>query len=262
MTWPYGTYGFAPVSIFVYIFALIGLGLFGWRRRLEDNFLLVWFFTVYIFFTLIGNKDWRYIAGVFPVLAIAAANLMVFTYNKVARRMETVTSSVRKRSKSKFFTLVLLALISFSVGWNCVDTTLWMAYKNQRSLPVEEATNYAAKLLSQNESVLVVAPFNLLSGDIVEFYLEADQKVNQVWQYPAQPVDTYQPDFNVTELTKLCQQDNIKCLLIADEESPFPLFNTTTTMHSIYASLTDSGRIKFERTFGNSPYRICVASFR
>ncbi len=33
MTWPFGTYGFAPVSVFIYIFAMIGLGLFGWRRR-------------------------------------------------------------------------------------------------------------------------------------------------------------------------------------------------------------------------------------
>jgi 4-amino-4-deoxy-L-arabinose transferase-like glycosyltransferase len=261
MTWPYGTYGFAPVSIFIYIFALIGLGLFVWRRKLEDKFLLAWFFSVYVFFTLIGNKDWRYIAGVFPVLAVAAANLMVFLFNKAERHVKTVKSNVRKKAKSKFITIFLLALISFSIGWNCVDTTLWMAYKNQRSLPVEVATNYASKMLGQNESMLVVGPFNLLSEDIVKFYLQANQRQNQVWQYPEQPVDTYQPDFNIAELVQLCQRNNAKYLLVPDEESPFPLFNTTMTMHTIYASLNDSGRFKFEKSFGNSPYRICVASF-
>jgi 4-amino-4-deoxy-L-arabinose transferase-like glycosyltransferase len=261
MTWPYGTYGFAPVSIFIYIFALIGLGLFVWRRKLEDKFLLAWFFSVYVFFTLIGNKDWRYIAGVFPVLAVAAANLMFFLFNKAERHVKTVMSNVRKKAKSKFITIFLLALISFSIGWNCVDTTLWMAYKNQRSLPVEVATNYASKMLGQNESMLVVGPFNLLSEDIVKFYLQANQRQNQVWQYPEQPVDTYQPDFNIAELVQLCQRNNAKYLLVPDEESPFPLFNTTMTMHTIYASLNDSGRFKFEKSFGNSPYRICVASF-
>jgi 4-amino-4-deoxy-L-arabinose transferase-like glycosyltransferase len=261
MTWPYGTYGFAPVSIFIYIFALIGIGLFGWRRKLEDKFLLVWFFSVYIFFTLIGNKDWRYIVGVFPVLAIAAANLMVSTYNKVERHVKTVTSSAKRKTRNKFISVFLLALISFSIGWSCVDTTLWMAYKNQRSLPVEDATNYASKMLGQNQSMLVIGPFNLLSEDIVKFYLQANQRQNQVWQYPAQPVDTYQPDFNITELVQLCQLNNAKYLLAPDEESPFLLFNTTMTMHTIYASLNDSGRFKFERSFGNSPYRIYLVSF-
>jgi hypothetical protein len=136
-----------------------------------------------------------------------------------------------------------------------------MAYKNQRSLPVEDATNYASKMLGQNQSMLVIGPFNLLSEDIVKFYLQANQRQNQVWQYPAQPVDTYQPDFNITELVQLCQLNNAKYLLAPDEESPFLLFNTTMTMHTIYASLNDSGRFKFERSFGNSPYRIYLVSF-
>jgi 4-amino-4-deoxy-L-arabinose transferase-like glycosyltransferase len=261
MTWPYGTYGFAPISVFIYIFALIGLVLFGWRRKLEDKFLLVWFFSVYIFFAIIGNKDWRYIVGVFPVLAIAAASTMVFAYDKLAKPTKNVFSNAKKKVKGRFGTVLLLTLISFSIGWNCVDTTLWMAYKNQRSLPVEESTNYASKLLGQNESIVVVGPFNLLSGDIVMFYLQAKQKQNQVWQYPEQPIDTYQPDFNISELINMCRQNNSKYLLISDEEPSFPLFNTTMTMDMIHDSITDSGRFKFEKNFGSSPYRIYLLSF-
>ncbi len=194
-------------------------------------------------------------------MAIAAASLMVFAYDKLVRSSKTAFSSARKKVKGRFGTVLLLTLISFSIGWNCVDTTLWMAYKNQRSLPVEESTNYASRMLGQNESILVVGPFNLLSGDIVKFYLQAKQKQNQVWQYPEQPIDTYQPDFNITELINLCKQKNSRYLLVSDEESSFPLFNTTMTMHTIYNSLSDSGRFKFEKCFGSSPYRIFLLSF-
>ncbi len=261
MTWPYGSYGFAPVSIFIYIFALLGLVFLGWKRRFEDKFLLIWFFSVYAFFTLIGNKDWRYIVGVFPVLAIAAANLIVFTGRKALNYIRSKPSNSVKRIRSRLIAASLLALIVFSIGWNCVDTTLWMVYKDKRSLPVEEATKYTSQLLSENELLLVIAPFNQLSDDIVRFYLQSNQRQNQVWQYPPQPVDTYQPDFNTTALIKLCQQNGIRYLLIPDRESTLPLFNTTITIRTIYDSMNDSGRFRLERNFGNSPYRISLLSF-
>jgi hypothetical protein len=113
----------------------------------------------------------------------------------------------------------------------------------------------------QNESILVVGPFNLLSKDIVSFYLQANKRQNQVWQYPDLPIDTYQPSFNVTELIEICKQNNIKYLFIPDEEPAFPLFNTTMTMRTIHTLLNDSGRFNIERNFGNSPYRIYLASF-
>ncbi len=266
MTWPYGPYGFAPVSIFVYIFALFGLGLFAWKRKPEDKFLLAWFIIFYIFFTLIGNKDWRYIFPALPVLAIGAAKLMIFAYNKYGIYLKSVPSNAKKKIRGRFrkrFTgFLVLTIILFSLGWNCADTTLWMIYKNRQSLPVEEATNYLSGILCQNESVLVLAPFNQLSRDIVSFYLRGNNLQDQVFQYPEQSVDTYQPNFNVNELIKLCEQNNVKYLFIYDNAPNLQFFNTTLTINAIQTSLEDSGRFTVEKSFGNSPYRIFLESFR
>ena len=68
MTWPYNN--FHPISFFLYIIGLVGLSFFAWRRKDEDKFLLAWFFIVYIFFTIIANKHWRYVIPIFPVLAM------------------------------------------------------------------------------------------------------------------------------------------------------------------------------------------------
>ena len=261
MTWPYGTYGFAPVSIFTYIFALVGLIFLGWRRRFEDKFLLIWFFSVYLFFTLIGNKDWRYIVGVFPVLTIAAANLIVSASKRARNYIRLKQPNSIRRIGAKFVAVCMLGIIIFSVGWNCIDTTLWMIYKDERSLPVEEATSFTSQLLGENESLLVIAPFNQLSDGMVRFYLQSNHKQNQVWQYPSQPVDTYQPNFNTTVLIDLCQQDKIRYLLVPGSDLALPLFNTTMNMHTIYDMMNYSGRFRFERSFGNSPYSISLASF-
>lgn len=257
MTWPYGFYGFAPVSIFIYIFALAGLLLFGWRRRVEDNFLLIWFFTAYSFFTLVGNKDWRYVVLVFPVLAISASNIIVFSFKKYFK----IKVSTKKGIKGKYASVFLIALVFFSLGWNCVDSTLWMAYKSRQSLLVKEATNYTSSVLRENESLLVVCPFNLLSDGIVNFYLQGNHKNNQVIQYPELPVDTYQPNFNISQLIQICEQKNIRFLLVPDSESAFPLFNTTITMLSIYDSLNYTGRFELKQSFGATPYKINLIGF-
>ncbi len=266
MTWPYGPYGFAPVSIFVYIFALVGLGLFAWKRKPEDKFLLAWFIIAYVFFTLIGNKDWRYMFVALPVLAIAAAKAMIFVYNKNGNYLKSVPSIAKKKIRGRFSrrltAILVLTIILFSFGWNCADTTLWMIYKNRQSLPVEEATNYLSEILCQNESILVVGPFNELSKDIVSFYLQVNNRQNQVFQYPEQAVDTYQPNFNVDELVRLCEQNNVKYLFIYDNAPIFQFFNTTLTIGTIKISMNDSGRFTDEKSFGNSPYRIFLESFR
>jgi hypothetical protein len=258
LTWPYGFYGFAPVSIFIYIFALFGLILFGLRRKKKDNFLLIWFFAAYSFFTLVGNKDWRYIIFVFPVLAVAASNIIDSCFSRYLKNKLTF----KKGFKGKYVSLLLIFFVVFSLSWNCVDSTLWMAYKGRQSLPIEEAANYASNVLGANESLLVVCPFNLLSEGIANFYLQRNHKDNQVLQYPELPVDTYQLDFNITKLISICEQKNVKFLLTPDRESTFPFFNTTMTMISVYDSLDSTGRFEIKHNFGSSPYRIHLISFK
>ena len=94
MTWPYSNVH--PISLFLYIVGLLGLGLFAWRRKTEDKFLLTWFFIVFVFFTLIANKQWRYVMPLFPILAISAASLIVFAYAKAEKALRSGQISLSK----------------------------------------------------------------------------------------------------------------------------------------------------------------------
>ena len=95
MTWPYND--IHPIALPIYILGLLGLGLWACRRKTEDKFFLTWFITVYVFFTLIPNKQWRYVTPVFPVLAISAASFIMFAYGKAAEAWKHKQISINKK---------------------------------------------------------------------------------------------------------------------------------------------------------------------
>jgi len=96
VTWPYND--IHPISLPLYILGLLGLGLFAWRRKTEDKLLLTWFFVVYLFFTLMPNKQWRYVVTIFPVLAISAASFVVFIYSKAKKAWKSSRNPEQKAS--------------------------------------------------------------------------------------------------------------------------------------------------------------------
>jgi hypothetical protein len=77
--------GVHPISLLVYAIALGGIALFALRRKPSDKFLLICFAAVYGVFTIIPNKDWRYVILLFPILAISASNLLVLSFEKMVR---------------------------------------------------------------------------------------------------------------------------------------------------------------------------------
>ena len=85
MTWPFPDIPVHPIFLPIYLLGLLGLGLWAYRRKTEDKFFLTWFVVVYVFFTLIPNKQWRYVTPLFPVLAISAANFILFAYGKAEK---------------------------------------------------------------------------------------------------------------------------------------------------------------------------------
>lgn len=262
MTWPYSNVH--PISLLLYIVGLLGLGLFAWRRKTEDKFLLVWFSVVFVFFTLIANKHWRYVMPLFPILAISAASLIVFAYAKAEKTLRSGQISLNKKRAVKiaagFFTVFIAVAAFYSVS----DAYYWVA-KDQIQVPIEAATNYAASRLSENESIMVACAFNLFSQDMVRFYLYADgTKHNQVWQYPELPVDTYTPNFDINEFVTLCEERNVKYVFFYEYGGTVPYFNTTLNLHEIFMDIYDSGRfsqISNETTFGTNPRRIFILSF-
>ncbi len=254
-----------PISMFIFGLGLAGLALFAWRRRPIDKYLLLWFVVVYLFFTIIPNRHWRYVVPVFPVLAWAAASFL-FSGIDTARNLwedKHLTVSGKRFSQVIAGTLIVITLVA--VYYNVDDTYTWVA-KDQVYIPVQEASEYVAAHIGPEESVAVVNGQNLYSEDMVRFYLNAKGCSNTVWQYPAEPVDTYTIRFNITEFTELCIERNVKYVLTYEYGGTVPYFNTTISLRDIYAQLYESGNFtklleNGTSIFGFPPRRIFVLSF-
>jgi hypothetical protein len=260
MTWPYGAVH--PVSFFVYVLGLLGLGFLLWRRKAEDKFFLVWFVTIYVFFSLIGNKQWRYIVPVFPVLAISAASLIASAYEKADKRWSQSQKVFGRIHFGKVAAGVLITITVFSVAYSCVDAYSWVVKDSTFNLPLKQATDYATSKLESNGSLVVLCPVNVFSSDIVKFFVHAKGfGQTYVGQYPDLPVDTYQPSFNVTELVGLCQNRNVKYLLLYEYGETYPFFDSTLNVQSVYSNLINSSSFSCVMTFGSYPGRIFLLSF-
>lgn len=259
MTWPYSNVH--PISLFLYTTGLAGVGMFAYRRKPEDKFLLIWFVVIYVFFTLIPNRQWRYMTLLFPVLAISASSLVVSAYGKAQKGWRSTKNSLAKRRVAKLTAALLIVFTALGVFYSCFDAYNWVA-KDQIQVPIEQATMYAAQTLSPNQSIMVVCPLNFFSKDMVWFYLNAKTpSQNQVWQYPELAVDVYTPNFNTTELMSLCQQHNVKYVLLYEYGMTALYFNTTLTERGIYNMLNSTGRFTFQTSFGTEPNRIFIMSF-
>jgi hypothetical protein len=198
----------------------------------------------------------------FPTLAISAASLIVFAYAKAEKTWKSGQINLNKKRAAKVVAGFFTVFIAVAAFYSASDAYYWVA-KDQIQIPIEAATNYAASRLSENESIMVVSPFNLFSQDMVKFYLYADgTKHNQVWQYPELPVDTYTPNFDINEFVTLCEEQNVKYVFFYEYGGDFPYFNTTLTAMEVYQELLNSGRFTYEARYPPSPPRtITILSF-
>jgi 4-amino-4-deoxy-L-arabinose transferase-like glycosyltransferase len=262
MVWPYSN--IHPISLLLYGVSLAGIGLLAWRRKFEDKYLLVWFVTVFVFFTLIPNKHWRYVMPLFPVLAIAGASLITSSFSRAQKALRGHISVNRKRAV-KVAAVLLTVFLAVGVYVSVSDAYYWVA-KDDIQIQIGEATIYAASRLGPNDSIMLVCPFNLFSQDMVRFYLWADgtKRNNEVYQYPKLPVDTYTPNFNITEFVGLCEQNKVKIVMLYEAGTYVPYFNTTLNLLQVAYNITASGRfspITEEHMFGTNPRRVIVIEF-
>ena len=262
MTWPFNDIPVHPVSLPLYVLGLLGLGLFAWRRKPEDKFLLAWFVVVYVFFTFIPNKQWRYITPVFPVLAISAASFVLFLYEKISGWKPKQMGNVGYK---KIAGALLVILVSAAVAYSSYNA-YQMTARDQFHIPIEETTKYIASHMSLNESAVIVCAFNLLNEDMFRFYLPANMSANQIWQYPELSVDAFTPDFNITEFVSLCEQRNVRYLILYDYGVNTPFFNTTLTYSNVTQLIYATGMFGYtgdEPFFGDTlNYRTFLVGFR
>jgi hypothetical protein len=250
-----------PISLLLYSAGLLGLGWLAFRRKAEDKYLLIWFAVVYIFFTAIPNREWRYLIPVFPVLAISGANLIISALNKAQKTWKLPHLSV---SKKRLVQVAAGALIAFTlVGFYFSMSDAYSMSKDLTYVPIEETTNYVASQLKPGENLMVLCPFNMIDANMVWFFLNEKAPVNTlVYQYPENPVDTYTPNFNMTELINECIDYHIKYLIVDQYAETYPYFGTNLTFSDFNQTLMSTGRFTYEPvSFWIAPASIFVLSF-
>ncbi|MCW3999658.1 MAG: glycosyltransferase family 39 protein [Candidatus Bathyarchaeota archaeon] len=260
VAWPYES--FHPISIVLYGLGLAGLVFLLLRRRSADKFVLIWFACIYLFFTLITNKEWRYVLPLFPALAIAASAFIMFLLGKIGG-WKTSARLERKRLR-KVAAAGLAVLVAGGVAYSIYETYSVESYFDIQ-IKLEPATIYAMNQMQNNQSILVLCPFNFFSQDMIRFYLAKNGNDQiRVSQYPAQPVDTYTPQFNITELIGLCKQNHVKYLFAYENGGTTPYYNTTLNLQEIFVQIYASGNfseISTQATFGANPRRVMVLTF-
>ncbi len=252
-----------PISIILYSIGLAGLVLLAWRRKPADKHLLIWFFVVYVFFTIIPNREWRYMVSVFPIIALSASALLIHTLGRTQKIWRNPQLSIKKRLIVQAASVILAVIALIGTLYSVAEAVNWVA-NEQLMLPLEDVTAYVAKRIAPSENVLVLMPFNVFGAGMVQFHFYSHPLVTaQVHQYPANPVDTYTPTFNLTELIVLCQQNNVKYVLVDEYGgAEYHYFNTTLNFADVNATLTSSERFKLEPvSFWQEPARIFIFTF-
>jgi 4-amino-4-deoxy-L-arabinose transferase-like glycosyltransferase len=251
LTWPYNNTH--PIFLPIFILGLLGLGLWVIRRKPEDKFFLAWFITVYLFFTIIPNRQWRYVMPLFPVLAISAASFTLFAYNKAANAWKTEKLSISRKHIAKIAAVLFTVFALTSVGYSYYDGYSFSA-RYGIHVPAQEVTHYVAERMNPDQSILVLCGSNSFYEDMVRFYLNVDGSwQNKVFQYPAMPIDSFKPEINMTHLVELCQYTNVKYVLIYEYGATDQYFNSTLTTHELMMNIILSGSFTYETWFAGSP---------
>jgi asparagine N-glycosylation enzyme membrane subunit Stt3 len=266
ITWPYNYAAVHPVSLPIIILGLCGLGLFAYRRKKEDLFLLTWFIVIYLFFTAIPNKQWRYVDTLFPILAISAASFIFFLYGRVRAWKPHLVDAKDVRVK-KLASVIFIVVIASTIAYASCDSYL-MTARDQIHIPIDEATNYLVHHLDQNQSAVLVCASNLLDQDMFRFYLPANMSADQIWQYPDLAVDAFTPNFNITEFAILCQQRNVKYIILFDYGPHTLFFNSTLDYQQVETMIYNTHRFgdpldqPFFGDFANNKgYRLFLVRF-
>jgi 4-amino-4-deoxy-L-arabinose transferase-like glycosyltransferase len=262
MVWPYANTH--PISLFIFIAGLAGLVYLAWRHKPQDRYVVIWFAVIYVFFTLISNRAWRYVLPVFPAVAISASVAFFALYGRLERSFKSANTASSRKVLTKFAAVLLVVAMAGAVAYSVYDAYTLEARENI-DIELDQATAYALANLDAGKSIMVLCPFDYMSQEMVSFYLwtHGDTRT-QVCQYPVEAVDAYAPDFNITALIDLCRENHVQYVFTYEYGGTVTYFNSTLNLQQVYVQLYASGNfthISDNMTFGVNPRRIFVLAF-
>jgi hypothetical protein len=259
ITWPYNDVH--PISLFLYILGFVGLTFWAYRRKTEDKFLLIWFTLIFVFFTLVPNRQWRYVIPLFPVIAIAAANFVNSAITGAKINWKINHANPKRKSLIKIAAAAIIGLTCFACAFSVSDAYN-MVSRDQVHIPIDTATTYAAHNITQTQSVMVLCAFNLFNRDMVRLYLHANASMhNEVLQYPELPIDVFTPNFNISQLVEICRINKVKYAFLYEYGGTIPYFNSTLNTVEVYQQLLNSGNFTKAERVGISPHTITIFYF-
>jgi len=249
-----------PIYLPVYVICLLGLGLWLIRKTESDKFSLLSFSVVYIIFTLITSKDWRYVSLIFPVLAVSASELILFLLDKAKQRLKQPQISFKQKNLIRIAAAALVVTVGVSVVYSCWDAYNWIE-KDRIQIPAAESVQYVVEHTTSDDELVVLCGDNFFSVDLVEFYLlRSDPNREQPLQYPEKAVDAYEPVVNVTWLIETCDELNTKYLFLF-EHGNNTFYESELTSNKVLEIMQQTNRFNLEKTFGTAPRRIYIINF-
>ena len=259
MTYPY--MDLHPISLPIFLLGFLGLGLWTWRRKPEDKFSLIWFVVVYLVYTFfVSNRNWRYIIPVFPILAVAASDFVLVTFNKIQQAIQETKIKVSKPLLTKFVAVIIAVLMVSAVGYSVQNANYWIE-KDNIHLPVKEAAQYAVENSDPDQISIVLYALNFFSPDAVYFYMKTcGSNQRGMEYYPNYAVDSYEPVFNQTQLIEQCQNTSTKFVFLY-ENANLTYFQSEWTAHDILEKTVALENFELEKTFGTSPHRLFLIRF-
>ena len=141
--------------------------------------------------------------------------------------------------QQSLFIVIIASAVAYST-YNAYQMTI----RDQIHIPIQEATNYMAEHLDQNQSAVLVCAFNLLNQDMFRFYLPKNMSSDQIWQYPSLAVDAFTPNFNITEFVSLCQERNVKYIILFDWGPHTTFFNTTLDYAQVQTMIYEHSQVR------------------
>ena len=244
-----------PISLLMYILGFAGLAFLAVRRLKADKLLLTWFITVFILYTIISNKNWRYVLPLFPALAISAAALVTFSLSKLL--------SINRKTLSKIAASGLIAFVCVAMAYSVNDAVYWENSQNI-NFPLEQAVDYTIAHDGANQGIMILIPNNYFSQGIAEFYLLKDGGTQiGLYSYPWSRI--IDPTFNVTVIVDRCVQYDVKFLFLTEYlGNNLAYFDSTVTLMDVFTQLYDTNNfthVTQQQTFGESPNCIYILNF-